>query len=160
MRSSLKKFGFSISDSRGGIIAEFALTLPILILLVQGVISFGLGFREYAVVVDAVRAAARGAAGNRTTTSPCAISTQIFTRSLQQYGVNSSDYTLNHQKYRFNITATGTREWFYLLNVKRNSTPALGFVFDWVFSSQVESVFMFEAESQGENACLTEVSSL
>lgn len=160
MRSGFKNIVNRSADSRGGIVAEFALTLPILILLVQGVISFGLGFREYAVVVDAVRASARGAAANRTTTSPCTISDQIFSRSLQQYGVTPSDYTLSHGKYRFDITATGTKEWFYLLNVRRNTTPLMGFLFDWVFSSQVESVFMFEAESQGNDACLTEVSSL
>ena len=160
MRSGFKNIVNLSADSRGGIIAEFALTLPILILLVQGVISFGLGFREYAVVVDAVRASARGAAANRTTTSPCTISDQIFSRSLQQYGVTPSDYALSHRKYRFDITATGTKEWFYLLNVRRNSTPVMGFLFDWAFSSQVESVFMFEAESQGDDACLTEVSSL
>ena len=160
MRAGFNIIGRPVTNSRGGIIAEFVITLPVLILLVQGVISFGLGFREYTVVVDAVRAAARGAAANRTTASPCIISDQIFSRSLQQYGVTQSDYSLNHRKYRFDITATGTKEWFYLLNVRRNSTPALGFLFDWAFSSQVESVFMFEAESQGDDACLTEVSSL
>ncbi len=152
--------GPSEPDSRGGILIEFALCLPVLILLIQGITSFGLGFREYAVVVDSIRSAARSAAANRTTASPCTIARQTFQKTMQQYGLDSSRYTLTNKKYRKQIVSTGSSEWFYLLSANRLDPPALGFVFDWVFSRDVSSMFMFEEESQGDNICLTEIAAI
>lgn len=47
--------------------AEFALVLPILCLLLLGVIQFGIVYNNYVTLTDAVRAGARKAAVNRRT---------------------------------------------------------------------------------------------
>jgi Flp pilus assembly protein TadG len=43
----------------GAVLVEFAVTLPVLLLLMVGIFDFGLAFREYAVVTNAAREGAR-----------------------------------------------------------------------------------------------------
>ena len=50
--------------------AEFALVLPILALLLFGVIQFGIAFNQYLTLTDAVRAGARKAAVSRQASNP------------------------------------------------------------------------------------------
>ena len=54
----------------GQAFVEFAIVLPILVLLVFGITQFGLAFRNYLAITDAARVAARAAAVKRTN-SPC-----------------------------------------------------------------------------------------
>ena len=49
---------------------EFALVLPVLLLLVFGIIQFGILFNHYVTLTDAVRAGARQAAVSRTLPDP------------------------------------------------------------------------------------------
>ena len=49
---------------------EFAIVLPILVVLVFGIIQFGILFNNYVTVTDAVRAGARKAAVSRQTSDP------------------------------------------------------------------------------------------
>ena len=51
-----------IRSERGAELIEFALTLPLLLLLVLGIIEFGFLFQEYEVVTNASREGARLAA--------------------------------------------------------------------------------------------------
>jgi Flp pilus assembly protein TadG len=46
-------------SERGQTMTEFALVLPILILLLFGVVQFGIAFNNYLMLTDAVRAGAR-----------------------------------------------------------------------------------------------------
>lgn len=48
-----------LSSERGAELIEFALTLPLLLLLVLGIIEFGFMFQEYEVVTNAAREGAR-----------------------------------------------------------------------------------------------------
>ena len=48
-----------LGGERGAELIEFALTLPILLLVVLGIIEFGFVFREYEVVTNAAREGAR-----------------------------------------------------------------------------------------------------
>jgi Flp pilus assembly protein TadG len=52
--------------------AEFALVLPVLALLLFGVIQFGIVFNQYLTLTDAVRAGARKAAVSRQASNPSA----------------------------------------------------------------------------------------
>jgi len=54
-----------IRDENGQTMAEFAMVLPILVLLLFGVIQFGILFNNYVTLTDAVRAGARKAAVSR-----------------------------------------------------------------------------------------------
>ncbi len=49
---------------------EFAMVLPILLVLVFGIIQFGIVFNHYLTLTDAVRAGARQAAVSRTLPRP------------------------------------------------------------------------------------------
>ena len=49
----------SLGDRAGQALAEFTLVLPVLILLVMGIIEFGLAFRTYQIVTNSAREGAR-----------------------------------------------------------------------------------------------------
>ena len=54
---------------------EFVLVAPILLLLVFGIVQFGILFNNYLTLTDAVRAGARQAAVSRTLTDPVGAAT-------------------------------------------------------------------------------------
>jgi Flp pilus assembly protein TadG len=51
--------GGTFSDARGAVLVEFALVLPVLLLIVVGIMDFGLLFRQQQVVINAAREGAR-----------------------------------------------------------------------------------------------------
>lgn len=61
----------SLRDERGSALIEFAVTLPVLALLVLGIARFGITFNNYIALTDAVRAGARQLATGRGVTNPC-----------------------------------------------------------------------------------------
>ncbi len=61
-----------LQDQRGQTMTEFALVLPLLVMLLFGVIQFGIAFNNYITLTDAVRAGARKGAVSRHTTNPAA----------------------------------------------------------------------------------------
>jgi len=56
----------------GQAMVEFAMVAPILLMLVLGIIQFGIVFNHYMTLTDAVRAGARQAAVSRTLPNPAA----------------------------------------------------------------------------------------
>lgn len=56
----------------GQAMVEFAIVLPVLLLVVLGIIQFGILFNHYMTLTDAVRAGARQAAVSRTLPNPAA----------------------------------------------------------------------------------------
>jgi len=63
--------GSKLSVERGQTIVEFALVLPILVILLMGVLQGGVSLHDYISMTDAARVGARAAAVQRTN-SPCA----------------------------------------------------------------------------------------
>jgi Flp pilus assembly protein TadG len=61
---------FCIRDQKGQSLTEFALVLPLLMLILLAILQFGVLFRDYLAVTDAVRTGARKAAVSRTAPSP------------------------------------------------------------------------------------------
>jgi Flp pilus assembly protein TadG len=61
---------FAIRREHGQTMTEFALVLPLLVLLLFGVIQFGIAFNNYITLTDAVRVGARKAAVSRHLTNP------------------------------------------------------------------------------------------
>jgi Flp pilus assembly protein TadG len=47
------------ADDRGAELVEFALVLPLLLILIMGIIDFGLAFQRYEVITNAAREGAR-----------------------------------------------------------------------------------------------------
>jgi Flp pilus assembly protein TadG len=77
---------FSLRGDGGQTFVEFAIVLPILVLLVFGITQFGLAFRNYLAITDAARVGARAAAVKRTTT-PC-----TFARTAIQNTVSAGQW--------------------------------------------------------------------
>jgi Flp pilus assembly protein TadG len=59
-----------IRKEQGQTMTEFAIVLPVLVLLVFGVIQFGILFNNYVTLTDAARAGARKAAVSRSASDP------------------------------------------------------------------------------------------
>jgi len=57
-------------SERGQTMVEFALVLPILLVLMLGIVQFGVAFNNYVTLTDAVRAGARKAAVSRNDSDP------------------------------------------------------------------------------------------
>jgi Flp pilus assembly protein TadG len=60
----------AIRSERGQSLTEFALVLPLLMLVLFGIIQFGITFNNYISLTDAVRSGARKAATSRSLSDP------------------------------------------------------------------------------------------
>jgi len=60
----------NIKSEQGQTMTEFAVVLPILVVLLFGIIQFGIAFNNYVVISDAARAGARKAAVSRESSDP------------------------------------------------------------------------------------------
>jgi Flp pilus assembly protein TadG len=103
----------------GQAIVEFAIVLPILVLLVFGITQFGMAFRNYLAITDAARVAARAAAVKRTS-SPCTAArtavqntvsaaqwAQVSSRITCSAGANVGDQVKITIKYPYSIGLPG-----------------------------------------------------
>ena len=85
---------FCFRSDKGQSIVEFAIVLPVLVLLVFGIAQFGIAFRNYISITDAARVGARAAAVKRTSNPCAAASTAIQnTVSAGQWSQISSRIT-------------------------------------------------------------------
>jgi Flp pilus assembly protein TadG len=71
----------SITEERGQTATELALVLPVFCLLLFGVIQFGILFKNYVTLTDAVRAGARTAAVSRLESDKTAVVEAAVRRS-------------------------------------------------------------------------------
>lgn len=62
-----------IRNERGQTMVEFALVLPILLVVVFSIVQFGVLYNDYITLTDATRVGARKGAVSRTATNPIAI---------------------------------------------------------------------------------------
>jgi Flp pilus assembly protein TadG len=66
----LKMTNNRIRNEQGQTMTEFALVLPLLVVLLLGIFQFGVAFNNYVTLTDAVRAGARKAAVSRNSSDP------------------------------------------------------------------------------------------
>lgn len=59
-------------DDNGQTMVEFILVLPVLLIVLFGIVQFGITFKDYVTLTDAVRAGARTAAVSRNSANPAA----------------------------------------------------------------------------------------
>ncbi len=85
---------------------EFALVLPLLLLLIMGIIQFGILFNNYVTLTDAVRAGARQAAVSRTMTDPVAVTESRVKKSAA--GLKDTDIAITVTPYD---PSDGTPTW-------------------------------------------------
>jgi Flp pilus assembly protein TadG len=84
-------------SQKGQSLTEFALALPILVLLLFAVIQFGITFNNYVTLTDATRAGARKAAVGRQLSNP---------QSVVIQAVKSSATDLDQKKLGVTVTST------------------------------------------------------
>jgi Flp pilus assembly protein TadG len=83
MNMRRKLFARLRGEDDGVALIEFALVLPLLLLLVTGIIQFGLVFNRYITLTDAVRSGARQLSLGRGLSDPCdAAITQTINSAL------------------------------------------------------------------------------
>ena len=70
-----------IRSERGQAMTEFAVVLPILVVLLLGIVQFGIVFNNYVTLTDAVRAGARTAVVSREATDPAGTATAALRAS-------------------------------------------------------------------------------
>ena len=66
---------FDVRSARGQTMVEFTLVLPLLLVVLFGIVQFGLTFNHYVTLTDAVRAGARTAAVSRQVSCPVCVTT-------------------------------------------------------------------------------------
>jgi Flp pilus assembly protein TadG len=89
---SVKRFRKIGRAQEGQAMVEFALVLPVLLLLIMGIIQFGILFNNYVTLTDAVRAGARQAAVSRGLTDPVAATESRVKKSAA--GLKASDLAI------------------------------------------------------------------
>jgi Flp pilus assembly protein TadG len=60
----------TVKDERGQTMTEFAFVLPILLVVLFGIVQFGIIFNNYVTLTDAARAASRKGAVSRNSSDP------------------------------------------------------------------------------------------
>ena len=85
---------------------EFALVLPVLLLLIMGIIQFGILFNNYVTLTDAVRAGARQAAVSRSVPDPVGAATSRVKSSAA--GLEDTDILVTVTPYN---PDDGTATW-------------------------------------------------
>jgi len=92
----------NIKSERGQTFTEFALVLPILLVMMLAIVQFGVAFNNYVTLTDAVRAGARKAAVSRNTSDPAgACRSQVLAA-----GVN-----LDQTELASNLSCTASPGW-------------------------------------------------
>lgn len=121
MKTRTHKIRLRLRRDDGQAFVEFAIVLPLLVMLVLGICQFGLAFNNYLSITDATRVGARAAAVNRTSVGgPCAaartaiqntVSTTqwstISSRITCTAGVNTGDQVKVIVKYPYRIGLPG-----------------------------------------------------
>jgi Flp pilus assembly protein TadG len=87
MKTQTQNTRFGLRSEDGQAIVEFAIILPLLVLLVMGTIQFGVAFRNYLAITDAARVGARAAAVKRATACDTAEAAIERTVSSKQWDV-------------------------------------------------------------------------
>ena len=112
-------------EERGSVVVEFALVLPILVLLLFGMIEFGRGYNARIELVSAVREGARaGALGKNLST--IADTTKAAAPGLKTTDITVASTTLcSVTPQPADITVTATYPFHYEIPLFRSSTITL-----------------------------------
>jgi Flp pilus assembly protein TadG len=81
----------------GQALVEMAIVTPLLLLLILGIVQFGILFNNYITLTDAVRAGARQAAVSRQAPDPVAVTTDRVRRSAA--GLDGNKLTITVTPY-------------------------------------------------------------
>ncbi len=100
-----RRFG-RLRREEGQALVEFALVLPVLLMIVTGITSFGIVFYRYVTLTDAVRVGARTLALQRGNSSPCTSAANQTVASAIDVGLTNSQLTFSYNGTPFYASAT------------------------------------------------------
>jgi Flp pilus assembly protein TadG len=92
---SIAAAGRHLRREDGQSLVEFAIVLPVLLMLVTGIIQFGLLFNKYLTLTDAVRGGAQTLAEGRGLSDPCDRAVTQTVNSASSIGLTSGQVTLS-----------------------------------------------------------------
>lgn len=99
-------------DETGQTMTEFAIILPLLVVLLFGIIQFGILFNNYVTLTDAVRAGARQAAVSRNDANPTGAATTAVRNSAADLNQANLAVTVNSPwQAGTDVTVTATYPW-------------------------------------------------
>jgi Flp pilus assembly protein TadG len=99
-------------DETGQTMTEFAIVLPILVVLLFGIIQFGILFNNYVTLTDAVRSGARQAAVSRNDANPTGAATTAVRNSAADLNQANLAVTVNSAwQAGTDVTVTATYPW-------------------------------------------------
>jgi Flp pilus assembly protein TadG len=100
------------TDESGQTMTEFAIILPVLVVLLFGIIQFGILFNNYMTLTDAVRAGAREAAVSRNDADPTGATTTAVRSSAADLNQSNLAVTVNSPwQAGTDVTVTATYPW-------------------------------------------------
>jgi Flp pilus assembly protein TadG len=100
---------FALREQQGQTMTEFALVLPLLVLLLFGVIQFGIAFNNYITLTDAVRVGARKAAVSANTEDPEAVAEERVRESAAGLKEDELDVAVSSTwEHGEDVTVTAT----------------------------------------------------
>jgi Flp pilus assembly protein TadG len=96
---------------------EFAVVLPLLLLVVLGIVQFGMLFNNYITLTDAVRTAARQAAVSRELPDPEAAIDASWTKATADLNAAKLDYTVDSPTWDQGDDVTVSGSYEYSINI-------------------------------------------
>jgi Flp pilus assembly protein TadG len=98
-----------MKSERGQTMTEFALVLPLLVLLLFGVIQFGIAFNNYITLTDAVRAGARKGSVARHMSDPeAAVESQVHAAATDLKPADLDVTVTSSWEHGEDVTVTAT----------------------------------------------------
>ena len=97
-----------IRSARGQTMVEFVLVLPIILMVLFGVIQFGLTFNHYVALTDAVRAGARTAAVSRQASCPVCVTSAKVKSSAGDLGPSVNVTVTSTWQHGADVVVTAT----------------------------------------------------
>ena len=100
------------TDESGQTMTEFAIILPVLVVLLFGIIQFGILFNNYVTLTDAVRAGAREGAVSRNDADPTGATATAVRASASDLNQSNLAVTVNSPwQAGTDVTVTATYPW-------------------------------------------------
>ena len=95
VRRAVRRTGIRAGCDSGQALYEFALVLPMLLMLLVGIIKFGILFYDYVVLADAVASGARTLATSRSVGSQTPNACQLAQTAVQNAALNLNQTSLS-----------------------------------------------------------------
>jgi len=91
----------------GQAVVEMALVLPILMLVILGIMKFGILYNNYLQLTDAVRSGARQYAVERSQATPCIDSAQAIVNAAGGLGTNNITGSISEEGLSWQFSVSG-----------------------------------------------------